>query len=350
MNKDSKKHVDLRSDTVTRPSEKMRQNMAEAEVGDDVYREDPTVLELEQKVAEMLGKEAALFFPSGTMANQTSLLTHTQPGQEVILGAESHIFYYEAGAAARLGGLQTNTVDDKSGCPSREEVEYSIRGDNLHYPPTGLICLENTHNRAGGVAVELEELEKITDLAAEHEIPVHLDGARIFNAAEALNLSLAEIAEPFASVSCCLSKGLGAPVGSLLAGSKTFIENALKNRKILGGGMRQVGVLAAAGLTALKNIKRLEQDHFLARKLAEEIKNLNWDKLEVFSRHTNFVIIKYSGAGGAGKLQEELAERGIEVNALDNERIRLVTHLDLSEKDINRFIEVLDSLKKNLVN
>lgn len=349
MNEESKKLVDLRSDTVTKPSEKMRQAMAAAEVGDDVYREDPTVLELEEKVAELLGKESALFFPSGTMANQTSLLTHTQPGEEVILGAESHIFYYEAGAAARLGGLQTNTVDDRAGCPDREEVKASIRGDNLHYPPTGLICLENTHNRAGGIAVELEEMEKVTDLAAEQEIPVHLDGARIFNAAEALNLSLAEIAEPFTSVSCCLSKGLGAPVGSLLAGSETFIDKALKNRKMLGGGMRQVGVLAAAGLTALDNIDRLEKDHFLARKLAEDIRNLDWDKLNVISRQTNFVIIEYTGEGGAGKLQEDLAERGIYFNALDDRKIRLVTHLDLSEKAIDQFIEVLNSLKKNLV-
>ncbi len=344
MQKDKENIVDLRSDTVTRPSEAMRKAMAAAEVGDDVYREDPTILMLERKLAKILGKESALFFPSGTMANQTSILTHTRPGQEIILGEESHIFYYEVGAAARLGGLQTHTVDDRSGCPSPENVRNAIRAENIHYPPTGLICLENTHNRAGGVAVGLEDIQEIAELAADHGIPVHLDGARIFNAAEALGLPPSDLAAPVDSVSCCLSKGLGAPVGSLLAGKEEFINKALKNRKLLGGAMRQVGVLGAAGLKALENIERIAEDHRLAQKLAEKIENINRDELEVVSQHTNFVIIRFTGKGGADKLQKQLAAKHVLVNALDDERLRLVTHLDLTADDLDYFCEILTDL------
>ena len=348
MSEEESDFIDLRSDTVTKPNPKMRELMAGAAVGDDVYREDPTVLKLERKAAGLLGKEAGLFFPSGTMANQTALLTHTVPGQEVILGEESHIFYYEVGGAARLGGLQTSTVDDRDGCPRPEEVEKKIRGDNIHYPQTGLICLENTHNRAGGKAVALERIEAVAAVAEKHDVPLHLDGARIFNAATALNISPAELAEPVDSITFCLSKGLGAPVGSMLVGSEEFIEEALKNRKLLGGGMRQVGILAAAGIEALTNIDRLEEDHRLAEKLARGISELDWKELEVVGQHTNFVILKYEGGGGAARLKKRLEAENLLVNAYGDRRLRLVTHLDVDEEDIEKFINGLGQLRKEL--
>ncbi len=336
--------IDLRSDTITRPDEEMRKAMAGAEVGDDVYREDPTVLELEEKVAEILGKEAALYFPSGTMANQTAILVHTEPGQEIILGKESHIFYYEAGGAARLSGLQTRILDDESGCPDPDDVEKAIRGEDIHYPPTGLICLENTHNRAGGRVVKPEIIEEISSIASENDLPLHLDGARFFNAVQALGCSPEDLAGYFDSVMCCLSKGLGAPVGSMLAGKDEFIEKAIAKRKLLGGGMRQVGVLAAAGLKALENVDRLAEDHRLASELAKKIDRIDWPELEVDKVNTNFVILKYEGEAGAEALRREMENIGLLANAIGPSRIRLVTHLDINEQAIEDFAAGLKQL------
>ena len=348
MEENEEKVVDLRSDTVTVPSAKMREAMAAAAVGDDVYREDPTVLKLEKKAADLLGKEAGLFFPSGTMSNQAALLTHTEPGQEIVLGKESHIFYYEVGGAARLGGLQTRQVDDSNGCPSGKEVEKAIRAEDIHYPETGLICLENTHNRAGGKAIKLKQMQKVTDTAKKQDIPIHLDGARIFNAACALDIKASRLAEPFDRVTCCLSKALGAPVGSVLAGSEAFIDRALKNRKMLGGGMRQVGVLAAAGLVSLNNINRLDEDHRLAAELAEKIKSLNWPQLNVECRNTNFVILSFESEKGAGWLQDRLKKKGFLINTYGSERIRLVTHLNVEKEDIESFVDGLREIKAEI--
>ena len=242
--------IDLRSDTVTKPTEAMRRAMAEAEVGDDVYGEDPTVNRLEECAAEILGKEAALFVTSGTQGNQIAILCHAGPGDEIILEADSHIFYYEAGAASALAGVQTRPLPGRRGMMDPADVEGAIRGDDIHFPRTALICLENTHNRAGGAVLPLDRMAALREVA-DHRIPVHLDGARLFNAAVAMGVDVREFARFADSVSVCLSKGLGAPVGSLLAGEKAFIDEARQWRKRLGGGMRQAGVIAAPALLAL---------------------------------------------------------------------------------------------------
>ena len=254
--------IDLRSDTVTKPTSAMRQAMATAEVGDDVYEEDPTVRRLEALGAEMIGKEAALFVPSGTMGNQIAAMTHLNRGDEVILEAESHIFYYEVGGLALLSGAQARPLPGRRGFMEPEQITHAIREENIHFPRTGLLCLENTHNRAGGAVLTPEQTKAMAEAGRQKGIPVHLDGARIFNAAIALGIDVRELTAPVDSVMFCLSKGLGAPVGSILAGSKCFITHARKNRKVLGGGLRQSGVLAAAGLIALEQmVERLAEDH-----------------------------------------------------------------------------------------
>ncbi len=336
--------IDLRSDTVTRPDAGMRKAMAEAEVGDDVYQEDPTVKELEKRAAKLLDKEAALFFPSGTMANQAAVLTHTTPGEEVILGADSHIFYYEVAGLAKLSGVQARILPDEEGCPEPEDIREAIRGDNIHFPVTGLLCLENTHNRSGGLPVAKNRLRACCEVAREKGIPVHLDGARIFNASLALDVPPAELVKDCDSIMFCLSKGLGAPMGSLLTGSKDFIERARKNRKLLGGGLRQVGVIAAAGLVALENREELQKDHQLAVKLAEIIRDFPDEDLGLANQATNFVMLEYTGSKGAGWLEQKLAEVGVLCNKLHDSKLRLLTHRDLEEKHIDQFAERLDNI------
>ncbi len=336
--------IDLRSDTVTRPTSEMRRAMAEAEVGDDVYQEDPTVKKLESLTAEILGKGAALFFPSGTMANQAAVLTHTTPGEEVILGANSHIYFYEVGGLARLSGVQARTLPERRGCPEPEDIAAAVRDENIHFPRTALLCLENTHNRAGGLAVDKDRIDDCCRVAWANNVPVHLDGARIFNAALELEINPDELVAECDSVMCCLSKGLGAPVGSMLAGSAEFIEQARKSRKLLGGGLRQVGVLAAAGLVALQERERLIEDHKLAEELAAIIASCPAENVQLGEQATNFVMLEYTGNQGAGWLRERLEERGVLSNKLHETRIRLVTHRDLTSNQITEFGRRLNSI------
>lgn len=340
------RRVDLRSDTVTKPTPEMRRAMYEAEVGDDVYREDPTVNRLEEMAAARLGKEAGLFVTSGTQGNLIAVLTHTQPGQEVILERESHIFYYEVGGSALIGGVQLRPLQGTGGALDPAEVEASIRPDNIHYPPTGLIALENTHNRAGGTVIPLENIEAIAQVAARHNLPLHLDGARIFNAAIALGKPVAELARPFTSVMFCLSKGLGAPVGSLLVGPRDWIERARKWRKRLGGGMRQAGILAAAGLVALeKMVDRLAEDHENARRLAEGLGNL--PGLSVVPPQTNMVLVDVSGTGfSAPAFVARLAHYGVLAADMSPSKVRFVTHKDVSSEDIEYALLAVEKLIK----
>ena len=277
--------VDLRSDTLTTPTPAMRRAMAEAEVGDDVWEEDPTVQRLEARAAEQFGKEAGLFVASGTMGNQVAVLTHTQPGQEVIAEAESHMVNLEVGGIARLSLCQTRPLRSERGLPDPAEVRQAIRPRNIHIPPTGLIALENTHNLKGGIAFTPEEIEAVAAIGREHGVPVHLDGARLFNAMVALDRGAREYGRAVDTVQFCLSKGLSAPVGSLLVGPADFIGRARRMRKLLGGGMRQVGVLAAAGLVALDTmVDRLAEDHRNAHRLAEGLRELPRLRVDVDPR------------------------------------------------------------------
>ncbi len=337
------KPVDLRSDTLTRPTPAMRRAMAEAEVGDDVFGEDPTVRRLEEEAAGLLGKEAALFVPSGTMGNQIALHVHTKPGCEVICEAESHVVKYEMGAMAVLSGLQPKILTGKDGALDPLEVEAAVNpaastGDPYR-PTTGLLALENTHNMAGGRVVPLERISLLSAVARRHRLPVHLDGARIFNAATVLDVSVERLAAEADTVMFCLSKGLGAPVGSMLCGAKELIEEALRVRRMLGGAMRQVGVLAAAGLVALaEGPKRLAQDHRRARRLAECLAQLPWAEIDPETVETNIVIfrVRRPESAPAMTLVDELAELGVLAAPTTRQHIRFVTHRDLSEGDIER--------------
>ena len=284
--------IDLRSDTVTKPSTGMRKAMAEAEVGDDVFGEDPTVNLLQDKVAELLGKEAALFVASGTMANQVTIKTHTQPGDEVVLEADSHVCHYESAAPAVLSGIQMRMLPGRHGVITAEQIEPAIRSADVHYPRTSLVWIESTHNRAGGTVFPLDEIKRIGKLCRDRKLKLHMDGARLMNASVASGISPRDFASPLDSTSICLSKGLGCPVGSVLAGNLDFIDRARRFRKMLGGGMRQVGIIAAAGLYALEhNVDRLAEDHANARRLAEAVAELPGLKVDLATVQTNIVII-----------------------------------------------------------
>lgn len=341
-------YIDLRSDTVTKPTDEMREAMARAEVGDDVYLEDPTVNRLQEMAAEMLGKEAALFVPSGTMGNQVSIRVHTQPGQEIILEERSHIFNYEMGAMAVVSGVMPRTVRGEDGILDWPTVQSALRPPSSYYvAQTGLLALENSHNLAGGAVMRLERMREICDHAHAAGLPVHLDGARIFNAAIALRRSAAELAASFDSVMFCLSKGLSAPVGSLIVGSRLFIDRALAVRRMFGGGMRQVGVIAAAGIIALeKMVARLEEDHanamFLAKGLAQ-ISGINIDPEKV---QTNILAFDTSGTGiSVGDFSAKLKERGVLANGIDNNRfLRMVTHKDVNRSQIETALEAVRSV------
>jgi len=330
------KWIDLRSDTVTLPGEEMRAAMANAEVGDDVYGDDPTVNRLEEIAAEVLGKESAVFVPSGTFGNQLSILTHTLRGDEVIIPASNHIIVHEAGASAVIAGVQMRTLDCDDGMPSVDRILKAIRGEDLHYPRTGLICLENAHS--SGRVLPMEYMKEVYSLARERAVPVHLDGARIFNAAVSLGIDAGEIASKADSVMFCLSKGLGAPIGSMLVGTKDFISRARKGRKIMGGAMRQAGIIAAAGIMAIeKMIDRLGEDHenarYLAKKL-EEIKGIEImrDRLDI-----NMVFFKLD-QGRPEAIVGELYREGIKINPPEGDEWRLVTNLDVSRSDLDTFI------------
>ncbi len=337
------KSIDLRSDTVTLPTPEMRRAMYEAEVGDDVYREDPTVNRLEERAAELLGKEAALFVPTGTMGNQVAVLTHSRRGEEVIVEAESHVYLYEVGGIAALSGCQVKTLPGVRGAMDPAAVEAAIRPVNVHFPRSGLVCIENTHNRSGGCVLPQENVAAVAEVAHRHGIPVHMDGARIFNAAVALGRPVAELVAPVDSVMFCLSKGLAAPVGSLLVGSREFIDEARRYRKLLGGGMRQAGVLAAAGLVALElMVDRLADDHANARRLAEGIAEIPGLAVDMATVQTNMVMVDIVDPRFTGRTLVQAFERwGVRCNDVGPRRIRLVTHKDVTAADVELALDAM---------
>ena len=342
--------VDLRSDTVTKPVPGMRQAMAEAEVGDDVLGDDPTVKRLEARVAKMLGHEAALFFPSGTMSNQTAIQVQTRPGEEIICDIGAHLYVYEGGGPAFISHVSVATIEGYNGVLTATMIEKRIRPNNLHAPQTSLICLENTHNRAGGRIFPVETMRQVHNLAREYGLRIHLDGARIWNAAVARGTPVTAWTTLADTVNVCLSKGLGAPIGSLLAGSADIIAKARWTRKKLGGGMRQVGVLAAAGLYALDHhIVRLAEDHANARALAEGLLDLPGLDARPAEVDTNIVMIDTTEKCRftAPELAALLAESGVHMIALGPGRIRAVTHLDVDRDGIDHAISVFEKLLKN---
>lgn len=345
----TQKFIDLRSDTVTKPSKAMRQAIAEAEVGDDVFEDDPTVKKLEEMVAELLGKEKALFVPSGTMANEVAIKSSTEPGDEVILEEDSHIYNYEVGAPSVLCGVQLNALKGKRGVLTVEQVSDYIRPDDIHVPPTTLICLENTHNRAGGTIYPLGEIKKIREFTKPLGIRVHLDGARLWNATIATGIPLDEYARYFDSVSVCLSKGLGAPIGSVISGTADFIQIARRNRKMFGGGMRQVGIIAAAGIYAIENnFNRLIDDHRNAKILAQGLSKIPGLYVDLESVQTNIVVIDIKESGmEAGEVLEKLKEKNVLVVPFGKNKIRCVTHLDVNGDDIYQAIEVFKQVFEN---
>ncbi len=330
--------VDLRSDTVTLPTAAMRRAMAEAEVGDDVFGEDPTVNRLEKMAAERLGKEAALFVASGTMANLVSELTHCGRGDEMILGDQAHIFYYEQGGSAAVGGIHIRTVQNQTdGRILLEDLEAAIRPDNVHFPRTRLIALENTHNRCFGSPLDVPYLHAVRDLASRHGLSVHMDGARLFNAATSLKVEPADLAAEVDSVGICLSKGLAAPVGSLVCGTRPFIDEARRMRKVLGGGMRQAGVLAAAGIVALNDMtERLGEDHANAQRLAEGLAQIEGLDVNLDTVRTNIVYFEITQAGPrAEELSGRLHLQGVKVLTVGEHRFRAVTHYHITREDID---------------
>ncbi len=340
--------IDLRSDTVTKPTPAMRKAMAEAEVGDDVYLEDPTVNRLQEKAAEIFNKDAALFVPTGSMGNQIAVKLHTRQGDEIVIEERGHIFNYEMGTPAVVAGVMIRPVKSANGTGilNWSEIKSSLHiNQPYHACPTGLICLENSHNLAGGTVMTAEQCKVICENAHELGIPVHLDGARIFNAAAHTGQSVAELSEHVDSVQFCLSKGLGAPVGSMLLGTKDFINEARSWRKRFGGGMRQVGVLAAAGLIALEeSVPKLHQDHENARKLAEGVANLKGVKIDIETVQTNIVIFDVSDAElTSNKICETLKDRDIIAIPFGN-LIRMVTHYDVSIDDIKCALEQLKTI------
>jgi threonine aldolase len=339
--------IDLRSDTVTRPGPAMRKAIAEAEVGDDVFGDDPTVLKLERMLAEMVGMEAALFLPSGTMSNQTAIVAHTQPGDEIICDVGCHLYNFESSGPAVHAHVIVTAVEGHHGALTADMVRRRIRPINMHQPRTRLVCLENTHNRAGGRIYPVELMRGVSTVAREHELRLHLDGARLFNAAIARGIPVTEWTSLVDSVNICLSKGLGAPIGSMLAGPVEFIERARWIRKRMGGGMRQVGILAAAGIYALQNhIPRLAEDHANARRLAEGLFDLPGLDVRPQETETNIVIIrvKETSRYSATELLALLAEKSVLLSAFGEGVLRAVTHLDVNEADIDRAVEACRKL------
>jgi threonine aldolase len=337
-------YIDLRSDTVTKPTPEMRQAMAKAEVGDDVYGEDPNVNRLQELAAAMMGKEAALFVPSGTMGNLASMLSHCQRGDEVILGSKNHSFLFEAGGLSALGGLHSHQVPNQpDGSLLLSDVERAIRPDDSHFPTTRLVCLENTHNRCGGTVQTPAYTRSLSELAHTHGLKVHLDGARIFNAAAALGVGASELAAPVDSVTFCLSKALCAPAGSLLCGSRDFVRKAHRARKMLGGGMRQAGILAAAGMVALESmVARLGEDHARARRLAQGLQSNKHLLLQAAAPATNMVFVELgeSVTMSAHQVESRLKQAGVLVGTTSQRGFRLVTHFWIADADVDKTISV----------
>lgn len=339
-------YIDLRSDTVTLPTQEMRDAMYNAEVGDDVYGEDPTVNLLEEMAAKIFGKEAAMFVTSGTQGNQICVMTHTQPGDEIILEEKSHIITYEVGGIGRLSGVQAKLIRGTKGAMDPLDIKAAIREDDIHQPKTSLICVEDTHNRAGGTVIPMDILQSTYELAKDYNIPVHMDGARIFNAATYLNVPVSQIAKYSDSIMSCLSKGLCAPAGSVIAGTKSFITKARKFRKMLGGGMRQSGFLAAAGITALEKMpSRLNEDHENAKLLAEGLCNIPGIKIDMDTVQTNIVICDISNLNmPADEFSSKLYKKGIKINGGSGTTVRFVTHCGISRSDIETALESIKSI------
>jgi len=340
------KVIDLRSDTFTHPTPEMRWAMFEAEVGDDVYREDPTVNRLEMMAAATLGKEAALFTSSGTQSNLIAVLTHTNRGDEIIIGDEAHILWYEVGGAAVVGGVTMRTVpNDDRGRLDPEDVARAIRQKDIHFPETMLLCLENTHNRCGGTVLTTDYTDEICNLAHRHGLEIYLDGARIFNAAVAVGVPASALTRSVDSVSLCLSKGLSAPVGSLLCGSRDFIQRARKFRKMLGGGMRQAGVIAAAGIVALETmVDRLAEDHANARRLAQGLANIKGIEIAEDRIATNIVMFSLSSEYSVSEFVTGLDNVGVKVIALGDHVVRAVTHRMVSSSDIDEGLARIETV------
>jgi len=330
--------IDLRSDTVTKPTPPMRQAMAQAEVGDDVFGDDPTVQALEAETAALLGKAAALYTASGTMANQLAVRGHTEPGDEVLVDADAHIYYYEAGGPAALSGVMCRCLEGQRGIFTGADVQGALRPVDPHFPRTRLVCVENTHNRGGGKVWLLEQIKEVEAAARKHGLQMHLDGARLWNASVATGIAERDYAAPFDTVSVCFSKGLGAPVGSALAGPRSFIERARRFRKMLGGGMRQAGIIAAGALYALRHHRaRLAQDHANAKALALGLAALQGLEIEPAAVETNMVRFRVP-AMPAQQFADRLKSRGVLVLAVGADTIRAVTHLMVSAEDIGEAV------------
>lgn len=334
--------IDLRSDTVTKPSDAMRTAARDAEVGDDVYEEDPTVAELERQAADRLGMADALFVPTGTMGNQVAVRTHTDRGQEVLVDHQSHVYKWEVGGLAQLSSLQVRTIDADRGIPTPEQIRTAHVEEDIHRPGTGLLTLENTHNSRGGLAIEPGPIQAAAAAAHDLDVPVHLDGARVFNAAVALDIPVTDLTTPVDTAMFCLSKGLGAPIGSVLVGPEAFIEDARRHRKLLGGGMRQVGIVAAPGLEALNNVDRLADDHENARSLADGLDRL--PGLSVADPETNIVLVDTSGTGEtAEQFLADCEEAGVLGTPFDEYLVRFCTHLNVDETDIETAVDRIAS-------
>lgn len=340
------KEIDLRSDTVTLPTPQMREAMYRAELGDDVFGEDPTVNRLEEIAAGRMGKEAALLVVSGTMGNLVSILTHCGRGDEAIMGHMSHTFLSEVGAVSALGGVVIHTVTNRRGMLDPAEVEAAIRGQNIHHPRTRLVCLENTHNHQGGVVLTPAQMRSVAEVAHRHGLAVHLDGARIFNAAIYLGLQAQELAGEVDTVMFCLSKGLSAPIGSLVAGSEDFIAEARRKRKMVGGGMRQAGVIAAAGIVALETmVERLAEDHENARLLAQGIAAIPGLAIDLSAVQTNIVIFSPGREGLTPQgLVKALRDKGVKMLPFSGGRIRAVTHYGLEREDVQAALAALEEV------
>jgi threonine aldolase len=342
MPKDKK--IDLRSDTKTLPTEEMLNSILEAELGDDVFGEDPTVNRLEELAAKKFGKEAGLLVTSGTQGNLIAVLSQTLPGDEVFLESQAHIYYYEVGAISAIGGVTTRTIDGVDGYFTPEQLEGAIRYKDIHFPVSKLVSLENTFNRAGGKVITKQQLDGITDIAVDHNLKVHLDGARIFNAATALNTTVDRLTENIDTIQFCLSKGLSAPVGSLVVGDEETIEIARKKRKILGGGMRQAGIIAAPGIIAIEKMsKRLHEDHTTAKQLASGLSE--FQGLKVKTPDTNIVVVDFSELGFTGtEAVSKLASVGVLSASPGGNEVRLVTYRHISQDDISEALHRLEKI------
>ena len=336
--------VDLRSDTVTRPTPGMLEAMIKAEVGDDVFQEDKTVNELERMAAEMFGMQEALYCPTGTMSNQIAIRVHTQPGDEVICDRTSHVYQYEGGGIASNSGAQVKLIEGELGKLNSDAVVSAINPHDVHRANTSLVCLENTTNRGGGSCYDLQEIQKIRDVCDKHSLLLHLDGARIFNALVAMNQSPKDYGRLFHSISVCLNKGLGCPIGSILLGGETFIKKARRIRKVFGGGMRQAGFMAATGIYALNNhIQRLESDHHHAKQIAEALAQKEFID-QLLPVQTNIIIFSIKPPYKAGDMVQKFRESNIILFAISPTQIRMVLHLDITPKMVKHIIDFIESL------